>query len=502
MKKSETLKRIAAVVLIFMVGVSGCFTAAYADTAAAQSIPVTETATEPAVEDGAAEDGTAEDDVTQVPSTEIAEIAAMDKTVLNQTIVAYSGKKPVLPETVSVKMTGSETFEPVAVTWKASKAYNNKAAGTYTYKAIVAGEYTLAAGVTLPQINVKVKKCKTEIKGVAKTLTRKARYTLYDEVTVYNGYGSKLKLQMYNKKSGKWVTKSTVVLKNQAKQVLKVKYTNEWWKVTTSKWRLKIEPTAGKTGWTNKPTTVKTNRYYQNPSKYIQIQDNIKIDNYGGYTLKSGYMGLKVRQVNRYFDIGSRYWPRYTSQTKSKVRSFQKSHGLKVTGNVDKETWLAMGFSEYTWKNLGAYVSPIQVNPSSTKKDHIEAMIDRAFDYMGADFVVGASGRPKDGADCSGIVMQALYAAGVEIPGINPVTHSWAGHEYESRNMWHHANFKKIPYSEKKRGDLIFYKGSSGRVNHVAIYLGDGKVIESWPNEVRVARVGHHSIMGVMRVFN
>ena len=485
-KRPEILKRITAWVIIFMLA-AGSFGAtssfAAAETDAAKEIMAAET-----------------EEITE--TVVITEVEPLDTAVLNQEVVAYSETPLVLPEQITVKTAGSETFEPVNVEWTCAETYNGKAAGTYTFSGSVPEGYTFAEGVTLPEITVEVTKCETEIKGVAKTLTRKARCNLYDEVTVYNGYGSKLKLQMYNKKSGKWVTKRTVTLKNQAKQVLKVKYTNDWWKVTTSKWRLKIEPTAGKTGWTHRTTTVKTNRYYQNPAKYVQIQDNIKIDNSGAYTLKPGYMGLKVRQVNRYFDIGSRYWPRYTSQTKSKVRAFQKRHGLKATGNVNKAIWLAMGFSEYTWKNMGAYVSPIRVNPSSTKKDHIEAMISRAYDYMGADFVVGASGKPSQGADCSGIVMQALYAAGVEMEGINPATHSWAGHEYESRNMWAHANFKKISYSEKKRGDLIFYKGSSGLVNHVAIYLGNGKVIESWPNKVRVAPVGHHRIMGAMRVFN
>lgn len=444
----------------------------------------------------------AEDTVDKNSLMEIAEIAPMEKTVQNQVIEAYSGVKPLLPENVSVRLSDSVSFEPVAVTWTDLKSYNNKSAGTYNYQAAIVDNYCLAPGVKLPAITVKVIKCKVEIKGAAKNLTKKARYLLSDKVVVHNGYGSKLLLQMYNKKTGKWVTKKTITLKNIAKQELTVNYPKDWWKVTESKWRMRIKPTAGKTGIITEKTVVKTKRFYQNPPRYVQIQDSIKIDNAGTYTLKSGYMGLKVRAVNRYFGIGSKYWPRYTSTTKAKVRAFQKRHGLKVTGNVNKATWLKMGYSEYSWKNKGAYVSPIRVNPSSTKKDHIEAMISRAYDYMGSDFVVGASGKPSQGADCSGIVMQALYAAGVEIKGINPVTHSWAGHEYESRNMWEHANFKKIPYSEKKRGDLIFYKGSSGRVNHVSIYLGKGKVIESWPNKVRVAKVGHHRIMGAMRVFN
>ena len=484
MKKSKLQSRMLSLGLAAMMLVGGCFSTAFADTV--ENSPISEEQTETV--------------------KMIAGIQNLDEAVEQQTVVAYSGKTPTLPDTISVIMADSEAYENVGVTWTASKKYNNKVAGVYTYKGTVPSGYSLAEGVTLPEITVKVIKCKTQIKGVAKTLTRKSRKSLYDTVTVYNGYGSKMKLQMYNNKTGKWITKRTIALKNSGKQVVKVNYTNEWWKVTSSKWRLKLEPTAGKTGWTHRATKVKTLRYYQNPSNYIQIQDEIVIDNSGAYNLKSGYMGLKVRQVNRYFGIGDRYWPRYTSSTKSKVRSFQSRNGLPVTGVVDKETWLKMGYSEYAWNNLGAYVSPIRVNPSSTKQDHIDAMIDRAYDYIGADYVVGGSGTPEQGADCSGFVMQCLYAAGVEIPGINPVTHSKAGHEFESRNIWEKADFKKVSYSSRKRGDLIFYgRSSSGPVDHVAIYLGNDRVIESNPNKIatNVAKYGRRAqVVGVMRVFN
>ena len=93
-------------------------------------------------------------------------------------------------------------------------------------------------------------------------------------------------------------------------------------------------------------------------------------------------MGLKVRKVNRYFHIGSKYWPRYTRQTRQKVKAFQRRKKLKATGVVDLKTWRKMGFSKKSWKTLGAYVSPIKVNPSSTKKQHIDAMINTAKKYQ------------------------------------------------------------------------------------------------------------------------
>ena len=355
-------------------------------------------------------------------------------------------------------------------------------------------------GYTSSTIKMTKKKCNTKITGILHEPSWTARKSAYDTITVSNGYGRTLKLQMYS--NGKWVTKKSVALKNTASQKMKLYYPNNWWKVTSSKWRIYIPSSGAANSYKSNTIKFTTKRYYQNPSNYIQIQNKITIDNSGSYTLKYGYMGLKVRKVNQYFGIGDWHWPRYTATTQSYVRNFQKRKGLAVTGNVDKKTWLAMGYSENYWNNAGAYVSPIKVNPSSTKKEHIEAMIDRAYDYLGDDYVVGASGKPGQGTDCSGIVMQALYAAGIEMPGINPVTHSWAGHEFESRNIWNQASFKKVSYSDKKRGDLIFYKGPSGYVNHIAIYLGDGKVIEAYPNAVRVASINHDPIAGVMRVFN
>ena len=171
---------------------------------------------------------------------------------------------------------------------------------------------------------------------------------------------------------------------------------------------------------------------------------------------------------------------------------------------MDLNTWLAMGFTENDWYNLGAYVHPMKVNKNSTRSDHIEAMISTAYEYLGDPYVIGASGAPGLGLDCSGLVMQALYSAGIDTSPINPVRHASPGYEYESANMWASSKFKKVSWSERQRGDLIFYQNSSGAVIHVAIYLGNNQVIESWPNQVVVWPVqnGQRSnIKGVVRPF-
>lgn len=241
---------------------------------------------------------------------------------------------------------------------------------------------------------------------------------------------------------------------------------------------------------------------YQNPSQYLQIRHVQKTLTGGDYNLSSGYMGLKVWYVQQKLGLSGRR-AIMDSTTINAVKQFQKSHGLTANGVVDLATWKAMGYSESAWKNLGAYASPLKTNPASTRQDCIEAMISTAYEYLGNPYIIGASGDPNHGLDCSGLVMQALYASGIDPAPVSPIRHSQPGYEYECRNLWA-LPMKHVAYSERQRGDLIFYKNSSGTIIHVAIYLGNDQVIESWPDKVVVWPVknSHRSLIaGVARPF-
>lgn len=259
------------------------------------------------------------------------------------------------------------------------------------------------------------------------------------------------------------------------------------------------------TGMASTTTEITLTQRYQNPSQYYQIQYNISLSG-GGYNLDIGYEGLKVAYVKNALGLGSAVGmggAYYSASMKNAVSSFQGRAGLPQTGVVDLATWQALGFSESQWYTLGAYVSPVQVNFSSTREDCIEAMISRAYDYLGNPFIIGASGPSSEGLDCSGLVMQACYAAGLDLSPINPVRHASPGYEYESRNLYASSRLKKVSLNQRERGDLIFY-GTRGVVTHVAIYLGNNQVIESWPNRVMVAPMinsSHSTIIGVGRPF-
>lgn len=259
-------------------------------------------------------------------------------------------------------------------------------------------------------------------------------------------------------------------------------------------------------GSTSRPYMETKYRVYQNPSQYYQISNSITLTG-GGYNLSYGFEGVKVMQVIRRLGLGTGIGMGgafYGTNVQNAVANFQRANGLSPTGVVDLLTWLRLGFNQLEWEVWGAYVSPMKVNEMSSRADHIEAMISTAYSYMGTPYVIGASGPPGTGVDCSGLVMQALYSAGLDISPINPVRHAHPGYEYESRNMWASPQFLHVDYSQRQRGDLIFYQNSGGVVIHVAIYLGNDMVIESWPNEVYVWPIQNaqrSNIKGVVRPF-
>ena len=102
----------------------------------------------------------------------------------------------------------------------------------------------------------------------------------------------------------------------------------------------------------------------------------------------------------------------------------------------------------------------------------VEAVIARAQSQIGTPYVwgggdangptTGVNGGSVSGFDCSGLVLYAFAAAGVALP-------HYTGYQYQRGTQ--------IPASEAQRGDLLFW-GPGGN-QHVAIYLGDGTMIEA-----------------------
>ncbi|MPW14271.1 hypothetical protein GDZ32_04500 [Lactobacillus helveticus] len=72
-------------------------------------------------------------------------------------------------------------------------------------------------------------------------------------------------------------------------------------------------------------------------------------------------------------------------------------------------------------------------------------------------------------------------------------------------NLWADKHLKRVAYSQRRRGDLVFYcQTGTHTIWHVAIYLGHNRVIESWPPCVMVAPISNNQrnvIAGIKRPF-
>ena len=90
------------------------------------------------------------------------------------------------------------------------------------------------------------------------------------------------------------------------------------------------------------------------------------------------------------------------------------------------------------------------------------AVVSYALQFVGNPYVYGGTSLTR-GTDCSGFTMSVFKKFGISLPRTSGE---------QSRTG------KKIKVSDAQPGDLIFYT-SGGRVNHVAICIGGGRVVHA-----------------------
>ena len=153
----------------------------------------------------------------------------------------------------------------------------------------------------------------------------------------------------------------------------------------------------------------------------------------------------------------------------------------------------------------GYYISPMKAGNLNTPSERIEAMIARAYEYSGSVWRACYSQWPGGYADCSGLVMQCLLAAGFDPSPATPAHHAQRQNEYDSRTLYYQTPMMHISVNDLQRGDIVWY-ARGGTIIHVAIYLGNGQVIDSWPPRVTTHSLywsGYGSyIIGAARPFH
>ncbi|QLJ04968.1 C40 family peptidase [Streptomyces sp. NEAU-sy36] len=110
-----------------------------------------------------------------------------------------------------------------------------------------------------------------------------------------------------------------------------------------------------------------------------------------------------------------------------------------------------------------------------------ERAVRFAMEQLGKPYVWGAQG--PSAYDCSGLTSQAWQHAGTPIPRT-------------SQEQWH--RLKRVPLRRLRPGDLVIYFPEA---THVAIYVGDGKVVQA-PRpgaRVKISPLASNPVLGAVR---
>ncbi|MFK0245854.1 NlpC/P60 family protein [Amycolatopsis azurea] len=140
---------------------------------------------------------------------------------------------------------------------------------------------------------------------------------------------------------------------------------------------------------------------------------------------------------------------------------------------------------------------PVQSAPAGAS---VEAAVQRALSQLGLPYAWGGGNTSgptrgirdggvadrygdymKIGFDCSGLMIYAFA-------GVRALPH-YSGYQYNAG--------RKVPLSQMRRGDMLFWGGSARGIHHVAMYLGNGQMVEAPQSglRVRVAPVRYGGIM-------
>jgi len=87
----------------------------------------------------------------------------------------------------------------------------------------------------------------------------------------------------------------------------------------------------------------------------------------------------------------------------------------------------------------------------------------------------------KVGFDCSGLMVYAFAGAGIRLP-------HYSGYQ--------HLAGRRVPLAQRRPGDMLFW-ATGGNIHHVALYLGDGMMVEA-PYSGGVVRVTPVRFAGIV----
>ncbi len=151
------------------------------------------------------------------------------------------------------------------------------------------------------------------------------------------------------------------------------------------------------------------------------------------------------------------------SKTSANSNKPKKTTTTKKAVTTKKETTTAPKTTTKKTTTNAPSPSPAPTPSTSDYDSKINILMSTAKSMVGGAYVWG--GTSPYATDCSGLTMQCYAKIGINLPHLASAQ----------------ANYgTSVSYSNMKKGDLIFFGGSSySSIYHVAIYIGDGMMIHA-----------------------
>lgn len=149
-----------------------------------------------------------------------------------------------------------------------------------------------------------------------------------------------------------------------------------------------------------------------------------------------------------------------------------KKYYFNTNGTMAKSLTIIVGSTQYTINSSGVVTSEVSLKVSENTTGG--KIVNFALQYVGNPYVYGGTSLTK-GADCSGFVQTVFKNFGINLLRVA-----------DDQMKGPSASYIKLGYkaavvvdmSSIQPGDLLFY-GSGNYASHVAIYIGNGKIVHA-----------------------
>lgn len=196
-------------------------------------------------------------------------------------------------------------------------------------------------------------------------------------------------------------------------------------------------------------------------------------------TKRQGLITQLAAQRNTTVELETQYQEQLDAQRKAAEEAAAKAAAEKAAQEAAAQQAAAQAAAQQ--QAVAQPQAPAPSAPAASSGRGASA-VAAAKTFLGVPYVWG--GESYNGVDCSGLVMLSYRQVGVSL--------------YHSSRV-QYGQGTKVPLSQMQPGDLIFWSknGTQPGIYHVAMYVGDGQMIEA-PNfnmVVRITPVRYSKIM-------